>query len=168
MAAVSASKMACMSSARPMTPSSATDFPGLTTSSMPGPHAGHQALPAPGVVGAAGAEQRPPVGHVHFTFEAEEGRTRATPGHRRLTPGRVIVECVGHRVVAPAGHGVLVVGDGVGPHHPHPRHVTLLLTPDITRIWQRHVANVSKTLCCYTGKAQRLKEVSWCTVSSGY
>ena len=27
-----------------------------------------------------------------------------------------------HRVVAPAGHGVLVVVDRVHPHHPHPRH----------------------------------------------
>ena len=78
-------------------------------------HAGHQALSAFGVVGAAGAEQRPKVGHVHFTLEAEERGTRATPGHRRLTPGRVIVEGVGHRVVAPAGHRVLVVGDRGAP-----------------------------------------------------
>jgi hypothetical protein len=100
----------------------------------PRPRAGHQALSAFGVVGAAGTEQRPPVGHVHFAFEAKEGGTGAAPGHRRLPSGSVIVEGVGHRVVAPAGHGVLVVGHGMGSHHPHPRHVTLLITSDITCI----------------------------------
>jgi hypothetical protein len=47
----------------------------------------------------------------------------------------------------------------VSPHHPHPRHVTLLFTPGVTRIWQRHVANVSKAFCRYTDKAQRLEDV---------
>ena len=109
-----------MSSARPITPSSATDLPGLTTSSMPGPQAGDEALAAVGVAWPAGAEERPPVGQVDFAVQAEQGRARATPRHRRLAPGGVVVEGVGHRVVAPAGHGVLVVGDRVGPHHPHP------------------------------------------------
>ncbi len=146
MAAVSASKMTCISSARPMTPSSATDFPGLTTSSMPGRMQATRRSPPPGWWGPPGPNSAAPVGHVHFTFEPEQGRTGPAPGHGRLTPRGVIVEGVGHRVVAPAGHGVLVVGDRVSPHHPHPRHVTLLLTPGITRIWQRHVANVSRTL----------------------
>ncbi len=87
-----------------------------------------------GVMGASGAEQRPKVAQVHFAFQTEQSCARAAPGHRRLTPGGVVVEGVGHRIVAPAGHGVLVVGDRVGPHHPHPRQVTLLLTPDMTRI----------------------------------
>jgi hypothetical protein len=86
------------------------------------PHATDQALAAERVVGPACGEDRSPLGHVHFAVEPKPRSAGAAPGHGRLTSGRVVVERPGHRVVAPAGHGVLVVADRAGAHHPHPRH----------------------------------------------
>ena len=51
----SASKMACMSSARPITPSSATDLWAAITSSMPGRVAATRRAPVTGSPGPAGA-----------------------------------------------------------------------------------------------------------------
>ena len=111
------------------------------------PHAADQALAAERVVSPAGGEDGSPLVQVHFAVQAQPRRARAAPGHGRLTSGRVVVERPGHRVVAPAGHGVLVVADRADAHHPHPRHSAITTFPRYRRgghviVAQPPVANV--------------------------
>jgi hypothetical protein len=82
----------------------------------------HQPGTGTRVVGAGRSEHRPPVGQVDVTGQAEQPGAGATPHHRCLTSGRVVVQRGGHRVVTAPGDAVFVVGDRVDTHHPHPRH----------------------------------------------
>ena len=57
-----------MSSARPITPSSATDLCGADNELHARPHAAHEPLAALGVACAAGAEHGPPLVSVDFAL----------------------------------------------------------------------------------------------------
>ena len=112
-----------------------------------------QTLTAHRVVRPTGPEHRSPLVQVDFAVQAEPRRPSPAPGHGCLTPGGVVLKSAGHRVVAPSGHGVLVVADGVEPHHPHPRHRPPPLSNSAVPcqpLWQPEVANVfRKTLSLY-------------------
>jgi hypothetical protein len=116
---------------------------------------GDQALAAQRVVRPAGAEDRSPLVQVHFSVQAQPRRPGPAPRHRCLAPGGVVIESAGHGVVAPPGHGVLMVAHGVEPHHPHPRHRP---PPPLSNraatgkaFWQPEVANVFSWLCGLPG-----------------
>ena len=64
----SASTIMCMSSARPITPSSATDLCGDNDQLHARPQAVHEPLAAVGVASATGAEDRPPLVDVDFAI----------------------------------------------------------------------------------------------------
>ena len=111
-----------MSSARPMTPSSATDLWAAMTSSMPGRRVVHQPLAGRRVDGAARAEDGLVLGLGHGAHQAEGSGAGAAPHQRRLAPGGVVRQGLAGVVVGPVQHRVAVVGHRVRTHHPHPRH----------------------------------------------
>ena len=120
MASRSASKIACMSSARPITPSSATDLCGRDDQLHAGPQAVHQPLGALWVACAANTEDRPPLLDANFSIETERGGAGPAPQNGRFSPGGVVLERVGYWVVTAFEDGVLVVADRLGAHHAHP------------------------------------------------
>ncbi len=122
MASRSASMIRCMSSARPSTPSSATDLWVETTSSIPGRVVRTMPRTRGGVTGPARAVDRLVRIRSDSAREAQPLGSRAPPGKRRLAPAGVVLEH-GTAVVVGAVHdrGPVVV-DRVGAHHPHPGH----------------------------------------------
>lgn len=90
--------------------------------------AAHEAFAGGGMVGAAGAEERPVVGEVDLAVDAERRPAAAAPRHRRLAARGVVVHHRAHRVVATAGDRVLVVLDRLPTHHPHPRQCAASLS----------------------------------------
>ncbi len=80
-----------------------------------------------GVMGTTDAEDGPVVSEVHLALQTEQPASGASPGHRSFSARGVVLPRGGDRVVSPTGDGVLVVLDGVGSHHSHPRHAQHLL-----------------------------------------
>ena len=111
-----------MSSARPITPSSATDLCAETTSSMPGRFVATSRSPVDRVAGPAGTEHVLVLLGGDLTGQAEAGRSPATPRKRRLAPLRVVGQRRARMVVAAVEHRRPVVLHRLGTHHPHPRH----------------------------------------------
>src|ERR1035441_3637666 len=100
-AAVSASKMACMSSARPTTPRIDTDFPERTTSSIPGRVVAARRCPVTGSLAPPRPEYRLVGLVVDGALQPEADRSPAAPHQRGLPPGPVIGQRLAGMVIAP-------------------------------------------------------------------
>src|SRR5437016_269757 len=100
--------MRCMSSARLMTPSSATDFWAEITSSRPGRRV-YQPLARRRVAGTTDAEQSLVLLVGAGADQAERMRAVSAPPKRRLAPGAVVGKGLAGVVVALGEHGPAVV-----------------------------------------------------------
>ena len=118
MASRLASMIVCMSSAEPMTPSTATDLWAAIDSSRPGRRVLTNRVRELRVQRAAQPVDGPVLGAAHRGGEAQFAGPAAAPGQRRLPARSEVVEAP---TVGAQDHGRVAVGRIV-PHHCHPGH----------------------------------------------
>ena len=112
---------ACMSSARPMTPSTTRDLWAPITSSMPGRRIVASRTPDTGCDAPAGPKIASSAASVTTPFRPKRACPGAAPDQRRLTPRHVVTLRRARMIVPPGDHRLPVIGDRLPPHHPHPR-----------------------------------------------